>query len=103
MISNSYIEAELRHYIRALTEHNINGWFASREAIYSGYQHTCLTKGAHRTIRLSGLSRMMRRCAWLPIGIHGSRKHGEALSSATSRSEEHTSELQSPMYLVCRL
>src|SRR5437879_9001440 len=26
-----------------------------------------------------------------------------ALVSALSRSEEHTSELQSPMYLVCRL
>src|SRR5437763_7729079 len=26
-----------------------------------------------------------------------------ALSLAASRSEEHTSELQSPMYLVCRL
>src|SRR5437762_5775835 len=30
------------------------------------------------------------------------RRHGAA-SSARSRSEEHTSELQSPMYLVCRL
>src|SRR5436189_4680668 len=28
------------------------------------------------------------------------RRHG---SSRTLRSEEHTSELQSPMYLVCRL
>src|SRR5437762_10998314 len=28
---------------------------------------------------------------------------GSARSSAGARSEEHTSELQSPMYLVCRL
>src|SRR5437879_13882749 len=34
------------------------------------------------------------------------RRNGAAESSATldvPRSEEHTSELQSPMYLVCRL
>src|SRR5437764_5258603 len=31
-------------------------------------------------------------------GRHGNRPRGYA-----SRSEEHTSELQSPMYLVCRL
>src|SRR5437879_10055459 len=28
---------------------------------------------------------------------------GALASSAATRSEEHTSELQSPMYLVCRL
>src|SRR5256885_5764749 len=34
----------------------------------------------------------------------GKRGHGESLSiSATHRSEEHTSELQSPCNLVCRL
>src|SRR5437764_9257154 len=33
---------------------------------------------------------------------HACRKTGER-STATDRSEEHTSELQSPMYLVCRL
>src|SRR5437764_6608586 len=30
------------------------------------------------------------------------KQHGEALARNV-RSEEHTSELQSPMYLVCRL
>src|SRR5437879_11435482 len=30
-------------------------------------------------------------------------KSGEALGLYETRSEEHTSELQSPMYLVCRL
>src|SRR3712207_7281873 len=29
--------------------------------------------------------------------------HGRATSSGSSRSEEHTSELQSRQYLVCRL
>src|SRR3712207_8603321 len=31
------------------------------------------------------------------------RREGEALSWARGRSEEHTSELQSRQYLVCRL
>src|SRR5437762_13448480 len=31
--------------------------------------------------------------------VHGS----DSAENATARSEEHTSELQSPMYLVCRL
>src|SRR6476469_4724462 len=35
---------------------------------------------------------------------HGKAEHLAALAeSAVLRSEEHTSELQSPMYLVCRL
>src|SRR5437763_3633065 len=33
----------------------------------------------------------------------GERGSGAARSPAVRRSEEHTSELQSPMYLVCRL
>src|SRR5437763_11054200 len=37
-----------------------------------------------------------RKCA-------GSRRACSKQSTAPSRSEEHTSELQSPMYLVCRL
>src|SRR5437879_8459044 len=39
-------------------------------------------------------------CARAPLGVtsSGARAQGEPC-----RSEEHTSELQSPMYLVCRL
>src|SRR6202011_6421980 len=37
-----------------------------------------------------------------PTGQPGSRPSGLGCSSRP-RSEEHTSELQSPMYLVCRL
>src|ERR1017187_4504943 len=29
--------------------------------------------------------------------------HGQTKNASRNRSEEHTSELQSPMYLVCRL
>src|SRR5690348_18031031 len=39
----------------------------------------------------------------LPIhGIHGNQK-GENARALDVRSEEHTSELQSPVHLVCRL
>src|SRR5437764_10584096 len=31
------------------------------------------------------------------------RQHAKTKNSSSRRSEEHTSELQSPMYLVCRL
>src|SRR5437762_4894023 len=34
---------------------------------------------------------------------HGGTAYRGALAAAAKRSEEHTSELQSPMYLVCRL
>src|SRR5437764_6623184 len=37
-----------------------------------------------------------------PVYIEGA-KPGDALKIDVLRSEEHTSELQSPMYLVCRL
>src|SRR5437764_5805260 len=43
-----------------------------------------------------------RRCVSLYIDrAEGARR--ESRTSSRSRSEEHTSELQSPMYLVCRL
>src|SRR5437763_12469592 len=36
-------------------------------------------------------------------GRHGGGDLPERIRAGRSRSEEHTSELQSPMYLVCRL
>src|SRR3712207_8311824 len=40
-----------------------------------------------------------------PIGSHDPTAHAEieAIRSAAHRSEEHTSELQSRQYIVCRL
>src|SRR5437764_10851332 len=38
-----------------------------------------------------------------PIAIRQTRERERAIGGAFGRSEEHTSELQSPMYLVCRL
>src|SRR5690348_17380918 len=51
---------------------------------------------------------------WAPlqwVAVEGLRKHGESALARTlaerwlreNRSEEHTSELQSPVHLVCRL
>src|SRR3712207_8323503 len=34
---------------------------------------------------------------------HAGRAHGDAVGDRDGRSEEHTSELQSRQYLVCRL
>src|SRR5438876_2363081 len=45
-------------------------------------------------------SRCSRCCAGCPAGWTGSRPRSRV---AGSRSEEHTSELQSPVQLVCRL
>src|SRR5437879_9453538 len=42
------------------------------------------------------------RCRNRLAGPCGARRFG-ATSAIGGRSEEHTSELQSPMYLVCRL
>src|SRR5437879_3247715 len=44
---------------------------------------------------------LARRMGWLMAAEL--RAHGVDISFAPCRSEEHTSELQSPMYLVCRL
>src|SRR5437763_8536930 len=38
-----------------------------------------------------------------PDTLEGCHTASWALASIDARSEEHTSELQSPMYLVCRL
>src|SRR5436189_652499 len=48
----------------------------------------------------------MRFCNWTSEGIsstHGGHQVVQKLRMMGLRSEEHTSELQSPMYLVCRL
>src|SRR5436189_911387 len=42
----------------------------------------------------------VRRC---PVAPRRVRRRGHPAPTRRARSEEHTSELQSPMYLVCRL
>src|SRR3712207_7661926 len=46
-------------------------------------------------------SRRGGRCSWQPDG--GCRRSSGSSSGLGRRSEEHTSELQSRQYLVCRL
>src|SRR5437879_7396919 len=52
-------------------------------------------------------SRAARRSRSAPAAAAGSvpapRSLGSVVGGGSTRSEEHTSELQSPMYLVCRL
>src|SRR5437762_5333887 len=44
-----------------------------------------------------------RACSRPRAGAGGSSSDAPRACASRSRSEEHTSELQSPMYLVCRL
>src|SRR5437762_11433451 len=48
-------------------------------------------------------SRRESEQALIPGNVRAVGKPGHALQIQEARSEEHTSELQSPMYLVCRL
>src|SRR5256885_13098403 len=57
--------------------------------------HACLLDGAHATTRRRGSASAPRRPSLLDG--QGDRPRG------VRRSEEHTSELQSPCNLVCRL
>src|SRR5437879_11567283 len=52
-----------------------------------------------------GLRDRSRRAgrAAAPLPVLGARRAADVRGARLVRSEEHTSELQSPMYLVCRL
>src|SRR5437879_7782297 len=51
------------------------------------------------TMELAVMAIVLAVCAAVPLGVTSAVKQDTGLD----RSEEHTSELQSPMYLVCRL
>src|SRR5437762_7947208 len=59
------------------------------------FPYTTLFRSCQRN-HLGSLVGQGARSSWLSLVQHGD-------ASCDSRSEEHTSELQSPMYLVCRL
>src|SRR5437762_11955759 len=80
----------------------------------SFFNHTTTTE--IYTLSLTTLFRSECRFAWMRLGICGDfirERRRERRGSwwdhiwtrcrMPARSEEHTSELQSPMYLVCRL
>src|SRR5258708_27543173 len=62
------------------------------------FPYTTLFRSSLNIILSFAFSALFTRIGWMPHG-------GLALANslATSRSEEHTSELQSPDHLVCRL
>src|SRR5436189_6361822 len=61
------------------------------------FPYTTLFRSGCRLPRPHG-----RRCQCAQCRLHD-RRHGAGRRVTKLRSEEHTSELQSPMYLVCRL
>src|SRR5437879_8795636 len=71
---------------------------------YEGLSRQQLTE-AYRIMytsrRLDDREIMLKRQQKIFFQISGAGH--EAIGVAAARSEEHTSELQSPMYLVCRL
>src|SRR5437879_10119283 len=90
---------------------SIREWWshASRSWTYDegGPQEECATARARpRTVRRQGRygQRRVDRAETRVLSDPGATRDGSARSPALKRrSEEHTSELQSPMYLVCRL
>src|SRR5256885_10250356 len=60
---------------------------------------TLFRSGVVRDLRV----RLFRHLQTLPLGFFQRTRGGQLLARIISRSEEHTSELQSPCNLVCRL
>src|SRR3712207_8750082 len=59
-------------------------------------------------LAITGLNTLSSKCPWLPAKatvapLPITCVHTMVMASAWVRSEEHTSELQSRQYLVCRL
>src|SRR3712207_6952313 len=68
------------------------------------FPYTTLFRSERRTDGRQALSRSGRRSSAAKRGCGPDRSGGpDACAVAARRSEEHTSELQSRQYLVCRL
>src|SRR3712207_6967274 len=65
------------------------------------FPYTTLFRSAHESESLS--RRGDRLSVFAPAGMARRGRHREDTRQQQSRSEEHTSELQSRQYLVCRL
>src|SRR5437879_5693313 len=61
------------------------------------------TRGAAEPLRRALRDRSQEVRMQVAVGIGGRKSSALAMPLVVARSEEHTSELQSPMYLVCRL
>src|SRR5437762_9160281 len=95
-----------------LSEDTLAATHRVREAGPVGAPKPRLLDRVRETVRARHYSRRTEKAYvhWIRryIFFHGKRHPAEmgaaeVTSFLTSRSEEHTSELQSPMYLVCRL
>src|SRR5437762_8977335 len=106
-----YIDGETLSNLRAEKEQKVfepnelSGWTIQLcDALDYAHNHA---KIIHRDLKPANL--MVNQRGDLKVSDFGiARSLGDSLSKITmeqgrSRSEEHTSELQSPMYLVCRL
>src|SRR2546425_3653409 len=71
------------------------------------FPYTTLFRSGHRAVRVSigeaGHHRIGRDGVGAAQGLAGCRQGGIGDGRRARRSEEHTSELQSLAYLVCRL
>src|SRR5258707_11056216 len=73
------------------------------------FPYTTLFRSRRRTPRMTDVDRLQRtlggpHTAWIIDRIVARIRQGRDLTGSISmRSEEHTSELQSRQYLVCRL
>src|SRR5437762_8153747 len=65
---------------------------------------TGLATGGNKTRKLEfSVAEALRRDADTLVTLGAVQSNHARQTAAAARSEEHTSELQSPMYLVCRL
>src|SRR5437762_7773743 len=78
------------------------GGFADRSL---GWPHAPRRLAELLQVALLSPPDLLPSIAWKGKGISRKRNvgHGFPRRAVVARSEEHTSELQSPMYLVCRL
>src|SRR5690606_40867367 len=79
---------------------SVGGWLASRSLELFGLAGTAVISLG---LVLMGLVLLLEPAAWVRLGRQGIRLVTGLVGVVTSRSEEHTSELQSRENLVCRL
>src|SRR5437762_6930427 len=89
-------------YSRMSALHHLHSFPTRRSSDLPQFPVLDRTRSRRRSGRAYGAQRARR--GWAGDGRRGKTHRGDhGSATSTSRSEEHTSELQSPMYLVCRL
>src|SRR5690348_17654093 len=67
------------------------------------FPYTTLFRSGCAALCLAAIAAAAPSGIWLDIPFIAQPENGCGAASAAMRSEEHTSELQSPVHLVCRL